>query len=180
MTTPDPPAGYSSFEQYSLPRWILTGAMIFLILIAAVPIFTEGIVLFPESNIELVVGVGIAISSSLFLHESLHYLANSKLGYDPVYLWPNKVYVPKENLELWESTMVLLAPQMLSVLYVAFLFMGSSPALELVVGWGLVLNLGGAASDVSWVIRRITWPEGTMVVVGDDHENYASFPKNSL
>lgn len=179
MTTPSSPDGYTSFEQYSFPKWVLPSSMTGLLAIAGALIFSEAVTLFPKSNIEFVVSVGIGVTASLFIHESLHYLVGSVLGYDPIYLWPNAVYVPDENLNLLESSVMLLAPQLLSVLYAGLLVHGLNPGLELVVGWGLVLNLGGAASDVSWVLRRITWPTGTRVVVGDDHQNYVAFPKDS-
>ncbi|GAB3310943.1 DUF3267 domain-containing protein [Haloplanus salinarum] len=154
--------------------------MAILLTIAGVVIFSENVILFPQNNVKLVVGVGVAITASLYIHESLHYIANSVLGYDPVYKWPNCVYVPEVPLDLWESIIVLLAPQVLSVVYALLLLTGSVNELAIVLGWGLVLNLGGAASDVSWVVRRLTWPAGTKVVVGDDRKNYVAFPEDSL
>lgn len=180
MTTPDSPRGYTPYEQYSFQWWVLPSAIVALLAMASVIIFSEGIVLFSDSHKELLVGAGVAILASLYAHESLHYLASSVLGYDPVFLWPNAVYVPEETLNLREISTMLLAPQLLSIIYVYLLLIGLGPSLELVIGWGLVLNLGGAASDVAWIFRRVTWPEGTKVVVGDDQENYVAFPKDSL
>jgi len=180
MGKPESPDGYTQYKHYSPPRWISIPSMAVLLSIAGVVIFSEDVVLFPQSNVKLLVGVGIAIMASLYIHESLHYLANSALGYDPVYKWPNAVYVPKESLDLWEITIVLLAPQLLSVIYTVLLITGTVSDLEIVIAWGLVLNLGGASSDVFWVVRRLTWPSETKVVVGDDIENYVAFPEESL
>jgi len=180
MSNPESPDGHTQYKHYSPSRWMLLPTMAVLLTIAGVVIFSEDIVLFPQSNVKLIVSVGIAIMASLYIHESLHYLANSALGYDPVYKWPNAVYVPRESLDLWEITIVLLAPQLLSVIYTVLLITGAVNGLEIVIAWGLVLNLGGAASDVFWVVRRLTWPSGTRVVVGDDIENYVAFPEDSM
>lgn len=176
---PESPEGYTPYKQYSISRGVQFLSMAVLLSIAGIIIVSERIVIFPEGSLELFVGAGISISATLYSHESLHYLACSKLGYEPVYLWPNRVFVPGETLDLRESTIMLLAPQLLSVTYAGLVIIGLSSQLELVVGWGLVMNLGGAAADVSWVVRRITWPSRTKVIVGDDHENYVAFPKDS-
>ena len=180
MTTPESPDGYTSYKKYSTPRLVLFLIIAILLTVAGVVIFSEDVVLYPQNNIKLIVGAGIGIAASLYIHESLHYLANSALGYDPVFEWPNAVYVPTVSLNLWEITIVLLAPQLLSVIYTVLLITGAVNDLAIVFGWGLILNLGGAASDVFWIVRRLTWPAGTKVVVGDDKENYVAFPKDSL
>ncbi len=154
--------------------------MAVLLTIAGVVIFSADVILIPQSSVKLVVGAGIAITASLFIHESLHYLASSALGYDPVYIWPNGVYVPEVSLDLWEISITLLAPQLLSVVYTGLLITGAVNDLAIVIGWGLVINLGGGASDMAWIVRRLTWPAGTKVIVGDDEENYVAFSKDSL
>jgi len=180
MTVPESPDGYTPFEQYSLSWWALFPTIAILLTVAGVVIWSEGVVLYTQSNVKLIVGVGIAIMASLYIHESLHYLANSVLGYDPVFLWPNAVYVPEISLNLREITIVLLAPQILSIVYAVLLITGAVNDLAIIIGWGLIFNLGGGAADVFWIVRRLTWPAGTKVVVGDDKENYVAFPKDSL
>lgn len=178
MATPNSPEGFTPYEQYSFPKWLIVGTLGPLLGIAIVVIFSKEIMLYPKSSVKLIVATGFAIAASLFIHESLHYVANSALGYNPVYVWPNMVCVPGENLDFWEATVALLAPQILTVLYVVLLLTKAVNSFKIIIGWGLILNLGGAASDVAWVLRRATWPDGTKVVVGDDHENYVAFPKD--
>lgn len=86
---------------------------------------------------------------------------------------------PKVSLDLWKITTALSAPQVLSVVYVVRLITGVVDELAIVIGWGLVFDPGGAAADVAWIVRRLTWPAGTKVVVGDDEGNYVAFPKDS-
>lgn len=178
MVIPESPDGFTPYEQYSFPKWVIGATGSLLLGIAAVIIFSEGILLYPENNVKLVVAFGLAVTASLFIHESLHYVANAALGYDPVYVWPNMVYVPHKYLGFWEAAIALLAPQLLTAVYIVLLVTGAGTSFEIIIGWGLVLNLGGAAADVAWVFRRATWPDGTRVIVGDDHENYVAFPKN--
>lgn len=54
-------------------------------------ILAYSVQIFPSRRVDYVFGVALAMSASLFLHESLHYLANMALGYNPVYKWPHKV-----------------------------------------------------------------------------------------
>lgn len=178
MVVPDSPDGFTPYEQYSFPKWVIGITIGLLLGIAAVVIFSKDVMLYPESSLKLVVAAGLAITASLFIHESLHYVANSALGYDPVYVWPNMVCVPRKHLEFWESAVALLAPQLLTAVYIALLVTEAVPGFEIILGWGLVMNLGGASADLAWVVRRATWPDGTRVIVGDDHENYVAFPKN--
>ncbi|MDR5657696.1 metalloprotease family protein [Halodesulfurarchaeum sp. HSR-GB] len=180
MTTPESPDGYTPYKKYSPHRLVLLLIIAILLTVAGLVIFLEDVVLYPQNNVKLIVGAGIAIVATIYVHESLHYLANSAIGYDPVFVWPNAVYVPEVSLDLWEITVVLLAPQFLSVTYTVLLITGAVNDLAIVVGWGLILNLGGAASDVFWIVRRLTWPAETKVVVGDDKKNYVAFPKDSL
>lgn len=176
MTTLTSPDGYSRYEHYPLPIWGLLGSTFVLAIVGVSWILAYSVQMVPSSRVDFVVGVALAMSASLFLHESLHFLANMALGYNPVYEWPNKVYVPKKNLKLWESAVVLLAPQLLSILYAGLIVWELGPLLQMVIGWGLIFNLPGGASDVAWVIRRATWPRQTRVVVGDDLKEYVAFP----
>ncbi len=177
MNTPKSPEGYTTYEEYSFPDWARFLSMAILVGFAALFIIVNNITIYPKSSAELIVASGLAIAGTLFIHESLHYLANTALGYEPIYLWPNAVYVPEEFLSVKQITVVLLAPQLLTIIYVVLLLSGTVEIYETIIGWGLMMNLGGASSDVAWVIRRVTWPDGTRVVVGEDHMNYVSFPE---
>jgi hypothetical protein len=73
---------------------------------------------------------------------------------------------------------MLLAPQLPSVVYAGVLWVGASPGIELVVGWGFVLAVAGGTADIPWAVRRWAWPTGTRVVVTDSREEYVAFPEN--
>lgn len=180
MTAPKSPNGYANYERFNSSRTALYSTKAILLILSGVIIFTQDVILYPQSYVKLVVAVGIAIMASLYIHESLHYVANSVLGYEPVFKWPNGVYVPNASLGRWESIIVLLAPQLLTFVYVLLLISGAVKDLEIIIGWGLILNLGGASSDISWVVRRLSWPAETKIIVGEDMEDYVAFPQDSV
>ena len=117
--------------------------------------------------------------AGLYIHESLHYVAGLQLGYKPTFLWPNGVYISgQKSLEVLESIILLLAPQLLSIGSAVILLTELTPNYEVIIGWMLILNLGGGANDIMWIFRRLMWPSDTKVIVGEDHENYVAFSED--
>ena len=173
----DPPDGNTAYRQYALPGWALVSAVVVLFTLAMGFLLAISVDFPLGSPIKFIVVFGFGLTTSLFAHESLDYLTNSKLGYDPVYLWPNHVYVPNAPIETRDIILILLAPQLLSVIYAFLLLSGIDSWLQLMVSLSLIFNLTGGCSDVTWVLRRLTWPKGTKVIVTENQETYVSFPK---
>jgi hypothetical protein len=176
LVTPNSPEGYTPYEQYSLPRfaqWIflgLIGSMFLLLTLEYGLQFGH-----PDYRL-LIVGIGIGLAGTLFLHESLHFIADRALGYNPVYIWPSSVYIPDEDVETWESIVGLLAPQLLTIIYIPLLLTGDLGDMEHLLVWGLLMHSLGSYSDLLWIFRLLLWPDDTMVTVGEDLENYVAFP----
>lgn len=178
MNPPESPPGYTDYQKYDLSRWSLAVAGIILVGVAFGIISLLDVQVNRGSLVDLVVGAWLGLSATLFLHESLHYLAGQWVGYDPTYDWPNTVYVTGETIGVREISVMLLAPQLLSVVYAGVLWVGAAPGIELVVGWGFILAVAGGMSDIPWTVRRWTWPTGTRVIVTDSREEYVAFPKD--
>ena len=178
MSKPDSPQGYTDYQAYDLPSWWLAVAGVVLVGVAVGGILLFDVDLWTGSVVDLGVGVGLGLSATLFLHESLHYLAGQWVGYDPTYDWPNTVYVTGETIGVREISVMLLAPQLLSVVYAGVLWVGAAPGIEVVVGSGFILAVTGGFSDIPWTVRRWTWPTGTRVIVTDSGEEYVAFPEN--
>ncbi|QGA84105.1 metalloprotease family protein [Halomicrobium sp. LC1Hm] len=172
------PEGNTPYQRYSLPKWGLASVAVVLV-IAGFQIVSILPIKFWTSNIlHLLIAFGFTFTGSLFAHESLHYLTNSILGYEPVYLWPNKVYVPNVPISRQDIVLILLAPQLLSILYIALLLADLTPGLEIMFEVALIYNIAGGYSDLTWILRRLTWPRGTRVIVTKDQDTYVSFPED--
>ena len=176
MPLPEPPDGNAAFEKYELPTWTIAVAGTVLLALTLAICYCLQVSL-GRRNIHFLLAVSFGLVSSLFVHESLHYIVADKLGYDPVYLWPNHVYVPDTHIELRHFLYFALAPQLLSIIFVGLLLLNLDPSYRLIIAIGLVSNLPGGCQDIVWALRRLTWPDGTKVVVsGDEKETYVSFP----
>jgi len=180
MKPPNSPDGYLDYTEYSFPRWSRVSARVALLALAVGIIYSGSIILTPDDPNLYILGFGIGAGVSLFIHVVLHYVTAAAFGYDPAYVWPNRVYVPGESLPVKHIIPVLLAPQLLSIVYLSLLLSGMSLTLEVIIGWGLLLNIQGAWSDVLWSIRRLTWPTGTRVVVEEDQSTYVAFPEETV
>ncbi|MFC7137994.1 metalloprotease family protein [Halobaculum litoreum] len=180
MTVPESPAGYTDYREYSFPRGLGVITALPLLAIASAFISSESILIIVESPVLNLICVGIAVPLFIFIHESIHYITASTFGYDPIYEWPTMVYVPQVSLPVRHMVSMLLAPQILSLAYAVLLLSGVNQTLQIIMGLGLLLNLGSSSSDVLWAIRRVTWPTGTKVVVGEDLANYVAFPKDAV
>ncbi len=183
MPVPDPQSGFTSYQKYEYPKWTLRLITLVLAGIAVLIVLDQSATIYTSKLWEFLFAVVISVIASLYIHESLHYIANMLLGYDPVFKWPNIVYVPDVPLPFREATVVLLAPQILSFVYILLLVTGVVSKFETFVVWGLILNLVGGSKDLFWVFRRATWPSGTKVVVSKDGPNsepadYVSFPES--
>ncbi len=128
---------------------------------------------------EFLIAFCVSFFASLFVHESIHYVTNSLLGYDPVYIWPNKVIAPNVHVNLRHIIPILFAPQLLSLVYVGILLIGVGPVLTVIATVGFAFNLIGGRSDMVWIALRLTWPKGTRVVVNKELTTYVAFPKES-
>ncbi|QZX99802.1 hypothetical protein [Halobaculum rubrum] len=179
MATVDSPNGYTEYKKYNLPKWATFVARLVLLAVAVGLVFSESIILIPNDLKLYVLSFGIGLVSFIFIHESLHYVTASALGYDPVYVWPTMVYVPEESLPVKHILPMLLAPQLLSLASLLLLLSGVNLTLELILGWGLFQNIIGSYSDVLSSIRRLTWPTGTRVIVSEDYSTHVAFPKGT-
>lgn len=176
MTDLKAPEGNTPFEEYriSTVKSVVTG--IVLIAIAFAVFYVIPVEPPPDNFLVALAAFGLGETADTFAHESLHYLVLSKLGYDPIYDWPTRVYVPGEHIKTQDMVSALLAPQLLSVLYVVLLIFTSNSVIHLMAGIGLVFNLFGGRGDILWSIKRIRWPEGTRVVLDEEQQTYVSHP----
>lgn len=176
MSYPEPPKENGPFEKYDGPSWTI-GVVGFVLLALTLGFCYYVEIRLGRENLEFVLAFVFALLGSMFIHESLHYVTAAKLGYDPVYVWPNHVYVPDTHVERWDFLLFALAPQILSIAYVVLLFVDLGPSYRLMIGIGLLLNLPGACQDFVWGYRRLKWSEETKVIVSrEDQQTYVSFP----
>jgi hypothetical protein len=182
------PEGNQEPVYYELPRWAWFSTffiqfIVFIILfwvlgskIPSEPMKLLAIIRSVESMEVLVVGA-FGVSGSIFLHESAHYLTAKGFGHNPDYIWPTSVKFGSDLLRTRETVVPLLAPQILSILYLLPLYYGVSHNLELILWIGFAINFLDGSKDVAWSVRRLTWPRGTVVILGENGENFVSFPE---
>ncbi|WP_225334594.1 hypothetical protein [Halomicrobium urmianum] len=115
--------------------------------------------------------------ANLYFHESIHYIALSRLGYDPIFDWPNSVWAPNVALSVKEGIIHLISPQILTVIYIGILFLTNTDEIAFMVIVAIVLNLAGGFRDVAWAIRRLLWPKGHLVLVDSKGNESVSFQK---
>lgn len=171
------PEGYEPPEKYEISKqaMVITGVGL-TVLIFAITRSLQVQYSIPDRPVSFLVALIFAFAGSGFLHESAHFVMADYLDCEPNFVWPNLVEFGIETLPTKEAVASLLAPQLLSVGYVALIIAGVIPSLEVVLVYALVLNVLPAAYDVSWAIRRLTWPRGTIVLLHSG-ENYVAFPK---
>lgn len=175
---PKPSDGYKEPLKYELESWkIGIAAVVSLLLIFAIGESLSVRYLLPNDPISNIAALIFGVAASLYLHESVHYIVTDFLDYEPEFVWPNRVKFGVDILATKPTVASLLAPQILSILYIAFIYIGVAPALEVILSFSLLLNLFAGAKDVSWAIRRLTWPRGTIFMIDDD-EGYVAFEKD--
>jgi hypothetical protein len=117
------------------------------------------------------------VVTNLYLHESIHYYVESKLGFEPVFSWPSAVYVPDQPKTTREAVASLLSPQILTVIYLVVIVLSRDWRVDYMVAIALVFNVFGGFRGLAWAVRRITWPEGHLVLVDPDEREWVAFPE---
>lgn len=175
----DPPPGYQEPYTYELPfrAKIATAAILFPPFVAILYLSDPAWPPFSSSLTWIIAGT-FGIIGSLFSHESLHYIASVARGNDPEYVWPNRVKFGSDILYTETTVVSLLAPQVLSPVYLLPILYGVPPSLELMLWFAFGINLFGGLHDLPWAVRRLTWPAGTIVIQDEDGEtNHVAHPK---
>lgn len=131
----------------------------------------------PGSTFEFLTGLGFGVGASVYFHESVHFFTLSRLGFDPVFEFPNKVWAPEEALTVKEGALSLLSPQVLTFVYLVLLPFLNTDVIEFMIVMALIINLTGAIPDISWAVRRLFWPTGNLVFVDSEGREYVSFPE---
>jgi len=187
-SSPDPPDGYTEPEEYELLLEKSKPILNFMIVVLCVTYIIMarylGVRFFPEIQVSslsdffsILIALLVSISGALYLHESAHYIMTDYVGYEPEFVWPNQVRYGVDILHTKPTVSCLLAPQLLSPIYIVSIYVGVSPGLEAIVNVALLVNLIGGTLDVAWAIRRLTWPNGTVFINGEN-KGYVSYPKD--
>lgn len=167
------PNGYGPYQNVEFPPRVV----IYLAHGSAALLTIIGIILFQaNSPVPYVIAAVFGLTTNLFLHESLHYLAQSWLGYNPTFELPNKVWTPNEALTVKEGVISLIVPQMLTPIYISLILMTNSDVIGFMVYIAIVFNLSGGLRDIAWVIRRFLWPEGHLVLVDSEGNEFVAYP----
>lgn len=167
------PRGYTSYRKPDFPPkfiiYLAHGAAAILLLIA--------IILYrPDRIIAFVTALIFGFSANLFLHESIHYVTQSLLGYDPVFEWPNRVWTPNEAFSTKEGIISLLTPQLLTLIYIPLFFLSEVIVIDFMIVIALIFNITGSFHDFSWAVRRLLWPKGHFVLVDSEGVEFVTFP----
>lgn len=171
---PESPDGYGPYRRSNFPPAIigyLSHAITAVFTIIAVVYFQ------PDKVIESMTAVGFGIGANLYFHESIHYIVQSRLGYEPKFEFPNKVWVPNVALGVNDGLISLLSPQVLSLVYLGILLISDVFFIDFMIVLALIFNLAGGIQDITWAIRRLIWPSGNLVFVDLDGNEYVAFPK---
>lgn len=174
---PDAPDGYKQPQPYELRKWqlVLTGVILAVLFLA----LTESIGVqyrIPDDPVSNIAVLIFASAGTVYIHESTHYVVVDFLDWEPEFVWPFRVDWGVDVLPTRPTVTALLAPQMFSVLYIGFIMIGVAPELEVLLVWALVLNLVPGAYDIVWAVRRLTWPNGTIVIL-QNQNNYVAHPE---
>jgi hypothetical protein len=173
---PELPAGYEEPEEYQLPTWPqLVAVVILAILFLLLLIVLDVHYVVPDQPLASMTALIFGVAGAVYLHESAHYLTTYYLNYKPEFVWPNRVNFGVNLLRTKPTVLALLAPQVLSVLYVILLVVGVPPSLEALLIYALAVNLFAGELDIVWAVRRLTWPNGT-IVIPDGEDIYVAFP----
>lgn len=178
MTKPKSPDNYSEFKPYSLPRTAEFLSGITLLFVGTTSVLWMEFTLLYNDPVVYSAAILIGMTVTLYAHESLHYIAFLAHGFRPEFVWPNAVYAPDQAIGNWASISILVAPQILSVLFLGLLLWGVDTELEIVASAGFLLSLVGGATDIPWAVRRLTWPSGALVIVTDEKETFLAFPES--
>lgn len=131
------------------------------------------------SQLELFLVPLTGYAANTYAHERLHYEAFEFQGLDALYIRPTAVAALYQDVEEREAVISLLAPQLISPLYIALIFIISNPVLIAVLSWALLLNVVGATDDLLWTGHRLRWPEGTVMLTTLEPTNYVAFPESA-
>ncbi|MFB6185265.1 MAG: hypothetical protein ABEI86_00150, partial [Halobacteriaceae archaeon] len=137
----------------------------------------SAIIFYQADSADFLIALIFGVVSNLYLHESIHYIVQSRLGYEPVFEWPNRVWVPDVALSVKEGVISLLSPQILTLIYVGMLPLSQIQVVDFMIVIALIFNLTGGFRDIAWAIRRLLWPEGHLVLVDSEGREFISFPK---
>jgi len=147
--------------------------------VAAISAIASIFIYQPDSGIAYLIAAGFGLTTNLFLHETLHYITESWLGYDPIFELPNRVWTPDEALSVKDGVISLIAPQILTPAYIGLVFLTHSNVIEFMVVIALIFNVSGGFRDFAWIIRRLLWPDGHLVLVDSEGKEFVTFPKRS-
>lgn len=171
---PESPHGYQPYRESDFPPKIIgyiSHALAAILTIFAI-IFYQ-----PDSGIEYLSAVVFGIGANIYFHESIHFITQSGLGFDPVFEFPNKVWTPNEAMGVKDAVLSLLSPQILTFAYLVLLPLINIEVIEFMIAIALIFNLTGGIQDISWAIRRLLWPSGNLVFVDSEGREYFSFPE---
>lgn len=170
------PEGYSAYERVDFPPDIIRyGANFLALILIILAIF----IYYPISPAAYVAVTIFGLSTAIFLHEGFHYLTHSWMGYEPIFEFPSKVYTPNEPFDVQEGIISLLAPQILTLLYLVFLQFQLPNQIEFMIILSLIINTVGGLRDVAWTLKRVSWPSGHIVLVDSEGKEYVAFIENS-
>jgi cytochrome c oxidase subunit IV len=171
------PSTYSDFQQVQIKprlRWLVSICLA--ILSYCIVYFSAG-TLFAQSTIITVLALVGGHAANTFFHESLHYYALEFCGLNAVYANPKGVLAPQQQLQTRDAVVSLLAPQLLSIIYLTVLLLVSNSVVLVFVSWALLLNIVGGTDDFIWSVRRFQWPSGTIMLSTLEPADYVAFPK---
>lgn len=169
---PESPDGYTPYRESTFPP----NSIEYLAHGAAVPLTIATVFWYGfDAPIALFTAAIFGIIANLFLHESIHYVTQSRLGYDPVFEFPNRVWSPNEAFTTREDVISLLSPQILTVIYIALLPLSESTVIDFMLVIAAIANLLGGLRDIAWAMRRVLWPEGHLVFVDSDGKTFVAF-----
>lgn len=167
------PSGYTPYQKSNFPpKSIIYLAHATAAILSIIAIFVYR----PDPPIAFFTAAIFGISTNLFLHESIHYVTQSWLGYDPVFELPNRVWTPNEAFSTNDGVLSLMTPQLLTLIYIPLLFLTEIAVIDFMVVIALIFNITGGFRDLSWAVRRLLWPKGHLVLVDSEGEEFVTFP----
>lgn len=168
---PTSPEGYQPYQETDFPplfiRYLAN-------ILGGVGIATAFWYYQPNLISGLIAGV-FAFVGNIYLHESIHYMIGSKLGYEPVFDLPSTVWIPNVPLSTKEAIINLISPQILTIIYIILLPITIVSAVKFSITVALILNISGGMRDIAWTLRRILWPEDHLVLVDSEGTELVCF-----
>lgn len=170
---PESPEGYQPYREPGFPPKIINhlanGVMALLTVFA--------LLFYQADSAAFIIGLLFGGASSHFLHESIHYVSLSRLGYQPTFKWPDAVWAPNVGLPVREGVISLISPQVLTIAFSGMLLISEVDEISFMIVIALVYNLVGGLRDITWATRRLLWPKGHLVLVDSEGNEFVSFPE---